>query len=304
METANKTGNKQRVISKFLRQKIGARFFKFIAVLIVVAASLIIIKDEIAWQFDLAATDEGISSDIVDQEKDKCNVFGIELRGDLMTYIPPSGADMEGGGNYSRNQTASENIVLAINEAQKNDRVKAIILEIDSYGGYPVAGEEVALALKRASKPTVALIRGGGVSAAYMAASGADEIFASKNSDVGSIGVTMSYLDYVKQNEKEGLTYIPLASGKFKDTGDPDKILTREEKDLLMRDIDIMHQNFVRMVAENRNLEIEKVAQLADGSSMLGEMALENGLIDRIGGMFEVEEFLKNKIGAEVDICW
>jgi len=37
---------------------------------------------------------------------------------------------------------------------------------------------------------------------------------------------------------------------------------------------------------------------------MLGEMALENGLIDRIGGMFEVEEFLKNKIGAEVDICW
>jgi len=142
------------------------------------------------------------------------------------------------------------------------------------------------------------------VSAAYMAASGADEIFASKNSDVGSIGVTMSYLDYVKQNEKEGLTYIPLASGKFKDTGDPDKILTREEKDLLMRDIDIMHQNFVRMVAENRNLEIEKVAQLADGSSMLGEMALENGLIDRIGGMFEVEEFLKNKIGGEVDICW
>ncbi len=50
------------------------------------------------------------------------------------------------------------------------------------------------LSLKEAKKPTAVLIRGAGVSAGYWAAIGADVIYASKNSDIGSIGVTMSYL--------------------------------------------------------------------------------------------------------------
>ena len=70
-----------------------------------------------------------------------------------------------------------------------------------------------------------------------------------------------------------------------------------------MRDIDIMHKNFVKMVAENRNLDIEKVEKLADGSTMLGEMALQNGLIDQIGGMSEVKEYLKEKMGTGVRVC-
>jgi len=167
-----------------------------------------------------------------------------------------------------------------------------------------VAGEEVAIALKNAKKPTIALIREGGASAAYMVASSADKIFASKNSDVGGIGVTMSYLDYVNKNQKEGLTYISLNSGKFKDTGDPNKSLSQEEKNLLMRDINILHDNFIKMLSENRNLDIEKVKKMADGSTMLGEMALQNGLIDQIGGMFEVKDYLKEKIGEDAEVCW
>jgi len=237
-----------------------------------------------------------------EDEMGNCNVHGIELHGELLTYIPPANFNDEG--YIAEDQTASENIIYAIKEAEKDESIKAIILEVDSYGGYPVAGEEVAIALKNAKKPTVALIREGGASAAYMAASGANIIFASKNSDVGSIGVTMSYLDYVQQNQKEGLYYVSLSSGKFKDTGDPNKPLSQEEKNLLMRDVNILHQNFVKMVAVNRNLEIEIVKKLADGSTMLGEMALQNGLINQIGGMPEVKEYLKEKIGEEVEICW
>ena len=55
------------------------------------------------------------------------------------------------------------------------------------------------------------------------------------------------------------------------------------------RDIKIMHENFIKVVAGNRGLDVEKVRQLADGSSMLGEMALANGLIDKIGGIDEVK---------------
>jgi len=237
-----------------------------------------------------------------EDETGNCNVSGIELHGDLFTYIPPTSLNDDNG--IVEDQTSSDNVIYDIEEAEKDNDTKAIILEVDSYGGYPVAGEEVANALKKATKPTVALIRGGGASAAYMAASGADIIFASKNSDVGSIGVTMSYLDYVKQNQKDGLTYVPLSSGKFKDTGDPNKTLSLEEKNLLMRDVNIIHQNFVKMIAENRNLDIEKVKKMADGSTMLGEMALENKLIDKIGGISEVKEYLKEKIGEEVEVCW
>jgi len=233
---------------------------------------------------------------------DDCNVVGIELHGDVVTYISPADYDTEG--NLIVDETASENVIFAIKDAEKNDKIKAITIEIDSYGGSPVAGEEIATALKNAKKPTVAFIRGAGDSAAYWAATGAGTIFASKNSDVGSIGVTMSYLDASKQNKKEGLTYNQISAGKFKDTGDPDKPLSADEVKLLMRDVNVLHENFIQAVSANRKLGVDKVKSMADGSTMLGEMALKNGLIDKIGGIYEVKEYLKGLIGAEPEICW
>ena len=228
---------------------------------------------------------------------ENCNVLGIELHGDLWTYEDSFQAQ-------EFEIVASESIVFDINEAQKDENIKAIILEIDSYGGLPIAGEEVANALKRANLPTVALIRSGGLSASYWAATGADTIIASENSDIGSIGVTMSYLDNARSNLAEGLTYNQLSYGKYKDTGSPDKTLTYAEKQYLMRDINIIAENFIKAVSENRGLDIEKVRTLADGSSMLGAMALENGLIDKIGDLQTTKEYLENELGEPVEVCW
>ncbi|MFZ2189371.1 MAG: S49 family peptidase [Candidatus Magasanikiibacteriota bacterium] len=287
----------------FLSAKISA--WKIIKTVLIILAIVGLIS--LAWDIHDVFWDDSSEEEYLTEgqsakemaEENDCNVLGVELHGDLTTYIPPTDTE-----ENTYDTTASENIVYAINDAENDESIKAIILEVDSYGGYPVAGEEVATALKNAKKPTIALIREGGVSAGYMAASGADIIFASKNSVVGSIGVTMSYLDNTQQNLKEGLNYVSLSSGKFKDTGDPNKSLSQEEKNLLMRDIKIIHQNFVKMVAENRKIDIEKVEILADGSTMLGEMALQNDLIDQIGGIFEVKDYLKEKIGEEVEICW
>jgi len=122
-------------------------------------------------------------------------------------------------------------------------------------------------------------------------------------SDIGGIGITMSYLDYSQKNRQEGIIYQQLSSAKFKDTGDPDKELTTEEKELFMRDIKILHEAFVKRVAENRGLDIEKVEKLADGSTMLGKAAKENGLIDEIGNMYNVKEWIKNELKIEPEIC-
>ena len=230
-----------------------------------------------------------------------CNVSNIKIQGALISYISNEGKDEEGISLYD--ETSSRDIVNAIKKAERNSNIRAIVLEIDSLGGHPVASEEVANALKRAKKPTIALIIERGTSGAYYAATGADIIFASQNSDIGSIGVTMSYLDRVEENKKDGLTYNQVSAGKFKDAGSSDKSLTPEEKELFMRDINILHENFIKAIADNRNLDIEKVRQLADGSTMLGQMALENNLIDKIGGRYEVEKYLKEKLGGDITIC-
>lgn len=69
-----------------------------------------------------------------------------------------------------------------------------------------------------------------------------------------------------------------------------------------MRDIKISHEFFVKKVAENRKLDVEKVKQLADGSIMLGMAAKENGLIDEIGGIEEAKGWLNSKLGIELNL--
>lgn len=272
-----------------MKEKIK-KILKLLAILIIVAAAVIIVKDEVFYQFGYydneSYSEEGHAGG--------CNVSNIKLHGDIMTYLMP-------GENLDI--TASQDIVYAIENADLDNNIKAIILEIDSAGGAPVAAEEVASALKRAKKPAAALIREYGTSGAYLAATGADIIFASAMSDVGSIGITMSYLDYSKQNQQEGAIFNQLASGKFKDAGNPDKPLTAEEKELFMKEIKILNDNFIKIVAENRNLDIVEVKNLADGSSMLGEEAIEKGLIDRLGDLNSVKTYLEERLGEKIEIC-
>ena len=281
------------------------KIIKGLAIFIIFLGAFIIVKDEINYQFDLGYYSEDYTDEdyLNDESNDiSCNVQGIELRGDLVTYSLDSNSEEDGSQLYD--ETASDYILAMIEKAELDEEMKATILEIDSYGGSAVAAEEVANALKRAKKPTIVFVRSAATSAAYWAASGADIIFASSLSDVGSIGVTMSYLDNTQKNNKEGLTYNSLSTGKFKDYGSPDKPLTGEEKGLIMRDLEITHNIFIKAVSENRNLPIDKIKLLADGSSMPGEMALENGLIDRIGDYYDAQTYLNELIGEKANICW
>ena len=276
------------------------KIFKTLVIIMIILAAFIIVKDEIAYRFGY---DDDYYED-VSSEDSYCaegdNVSALILHGELFTYADALLEESDDAYSY----TTSEDIVYFINEAENNPTMKAIILEIDSWGGEATAAKEVADALKRTKKPTIALIREAGTSAAYWVATGADIIFANTTSNVGGIGVSMSYLDYSKQNEREGIIYQQISAGKFKDSGDVDKELTLEEKQLLQRDVDLLHEMFISEVAINRGMEISDIEKIADGSFMLGQMALDNGLIDRIGGEYEAVEYLKEKLGEDVSICW
>ena len=230
------------------------------------------------------------------------NVAVINIHGEIVTYLTDQSSSEELASTIP-DLVSSEEIVAYIDEIEADSNIEALIVEIDSYGGSPVASEEIADALTRMTKPTIAVIREGAASGAYLIASAVDKIYASEMSNVGSIGITMSYLDYSQQNRQDGITYQQLSSGKFKDTGDPDKVLTTEEKELLMRDIKILHEAFVKRVAENRGLDIGQVEKLADGSMMLGMAAKENGLIDEIGNITDAQEWIRSELGIESELC-
>ncbi len=293
METIEKTGGEK---AGRMKRIVTRTVVVYLLVTFLIFGTL---KLLMAWANPVDDRDESLAS-LNSSPLENCNVYGINLHGEIVTYKTP-----EDSNEYTASDVVvSESIVNLVSEAKNSSDIKAVLLEIDSAGGSPVAGEEIFNASRDLGKPSVAMIRDVGASAAYMAAIGTNRIIASKFSDVGSIGVTMSYLDNVQKNIKEGKTYNSLSIGKYKDMGDPDKPLTAEEKSLIMRDLQITHNNFVKMVAENRNLELSKVEKLADGSSMPGEMALQNGLIDEIGSYKEVGEYLKSQIGAEPVYCW
>lgn len=289
---------KQSILNKKIRPEFFKKLFYVFVVITLLAFWYIIIVEALFYEYDELANEE----EWAEEETSECNVLGLELRGVLDTYESDANLDEEG---YPIDDiTSSEMLVLSIQGAEENPDIKAILLEIDSYGGIPMAGEEVANALSNAKKPTVALIRRAGISSAYWAALGADTIIASELSDVGGIGVTMSYLSYEKMNQTEGITYNQISSAKFKDAGDEDKPLTREEEEYFKRDTMIMHEIFVKKVAEARGLSQEEADKLADGTGILGQAALEAGLIDKLGDINMINDHFTELIGEEAVLCW
>jgi protease-4 len=230
-----------------------------------------------------------------------CNIAVVPILGDITSY----GEYADENGDLYTSTTMGDTMSL-LSQAEYDPYIAGILAFVDSPGGEPVTSELIANGLKSSSMPVAAFIGEVGASGGYLAATGADTIIASPFSDVGSIGVSMSYLDYTQQNRTEGIEFVSLSSAKFKDYGSPDKIMTVEERTLLERDLEIYHDEFVRQVAENRGMPIEDVTTLADGSTMPGSLALEAGLIDALGDRETVREWFAQELGLpseEVVFC-
>lgn len=226
-----------------------------------------------------------------------CNIAVIPIVGEIKSY---SGANDYSEENFSPSATSAGDVRLTVQAAENDPNIYGILARIDSPGGTLVAPEIIANAFKNSSMPVAALIGERGTSAAYFAATGAGIIIASPFSDVGSIGITSSYLDYSEQNMKEGLQYVSLTSALYKDYGTPDRPLTPAEHALIERDLKITHEQFVKEIAENRGLPVEHIAELADGSSMPGALALENNLIDALGDQETARAWFAEQLGISV----
>ena len=196
----------------------------------------------------------------------------------------------------------SADIVELIEKANENPGIKAIILEINSPGGSAVASQEIAEAVKKTNKTTVAWIREVGASGGYWIASSADHIVANRMSITGSIGVIASYLEFPGLLERYNVSYQRLVSGKYKDMGTPFRELTEEEKIIFQQTLDTMRDYFVAEVAKNRDMSKKDVDKVANGLFYLGVQAKELGLVDELGGKGEVISYIEGREQIKAEI--
>jgi protease IV len=168
---------------------------------------------------------------------------------------------------------------------RKNDRVKAVVLRIDSPGGGVSPSQEIHSEVKRLQQEKKVLVSMGAVAASggYYIACGADKILANPGTMTGSIGVIAESLNVEDLLRKIGLRSMVIKSGRHKDIGSPFREMSPEEKSLLQSVLDNIHEQFILAVAEGRKMPVEKVRELATGRVFTGEQAKSLGLVDGLG---------------------
>ena len=178
-----------------------------------------------------------------------------------------------------------EDYIEALDRAEKDPTVKAIILRVNSPGGEVIASEKLARKVKEVSekKPVIAYIETMGTSGAYMVIAPATCIVAEKHSIVGSIGVRLDMIQYYELMKKLGVNVTVIKAGRYKDIGSPYRPMTPEERMYLEDIVEEIYIDFVRWVAENRNMTFEETLKVADGKIYSGYEAKKVGLVDYVG---------------------
>jgi protease-4 len=178
-----------------------------------------------------------------------------------------------------------------------NDKAKALIVHINSPGGTTTGSEELYLGLRQIAKnkPVVAVIGTLGASGGYIAAIGADRIFARETSLTGSIGVVMQTAEFSGLMEKIGVTSEKITSGKMKGEPSANAPIKEEVRVVFQELIDDTHSWFVGLVKDRRTMDDAKLVEIADGRVFTGRQAKDNGLIDDFGGENEAVAWLKSE---------
>ena len=190
-----------------------------------------------------------------------------------------------------------DDLLKRLDEIGKSDRVKGVILEVDSPGGTTAGGEAVFDAVRAIAekKPVVAQVGTLAASAGYMIASAADHIVARQSSIVGSIGVLVQFPDVTGLMDKLGIKLEEVKSSPLKAEPTPFNPTTEEERAMIRSMVMDSYDWFVGLVEQRRPLDRAEVLKLADGSVFTGRQALARKLVDNLGGEKEAIAWLTSK---------
>ncbi len=225
---------------------------------------------------------------------------------EVIGVIHIEGAILGGrGGGGLLGLPGADAVLEQLRAAQRDSEIVAVILRINSPGGSAAASQEIhreVLRLKDNGILVVASLGDVAASGGYWIASAADVIVANAATITGSIGVIMQVTNLEELYEKLGMDFETIKSGEHKDIGSPSREMTLEEREMLQHIVDDIFEQFIEVVAEGRNMAMEKVRELADGRVFTGRQAIELGLVDEEGNFYEAVDLVRERLGIEGEV--
>ena len=192
------------------------------------------------------------------------------------------------GGDGDDNSIGSERISKALRQVRLDDNVKAVVFRVNSPGGSSLASDVMwrEVMLTKKVKPIIVSMGDYAASGGYYISCAADSIFAEPNTITGSIGIFAILPNMQKFfNDKLGITFDGVKTGKYADLGDVSRPLTPEEKAILQNEVDHGYDDFTKAVAEGRHKTQAYINSIGQGRVWTGSQAIKLGLVDRLGNI-------------------
>lgn len=223
---------------------------------------------------------------------------------DGVGIIPIEGSLVHKGAyvGMSSGRTSYQGIQTQVARAMRDDRVKAAVLEIDSFGGEVAGAFETAdmIAALSKVKPTLAILTDFAFSAAYLLAAAARQIVAPPTGGAGSIGAVVMHTDFSRKLENEGIKVTVLAAGKHKTEGNPAMPLSDDVKARVLSRLESSRQMFADAVGRYRGNRFTKEAALAtEAATYVGAEAHALGMIDGVGAPAQAFEAFISEVNRK-----
>lgn len=191
--------------------------------------------------------------------------------------IPLLGLHFSGGRTVSR----------AIDRLAADPSVRAIVIRVDSGGGSVMAADQIYRAISRARrrKPVIASLGAVAASGGYYVASACHEIWADPSTITGSIGIWFGKVDFAPLGEEIGVSLEQVGRGQHAGATSLYRAFTPEERHALSENVREWYRMFLRRVARGRGMRVAEVDAVGRGRIWMGDQAIDNGLVDHLGGV-------------------
>lgn len=236
---------------------------------------------------------------------------GINVIGDVIAFIGGQGAVTMGTSQDGSNPFSSglsmggDTLSNAFIKAAKDKKVKAIVFRVSSPGGSATASDQIDNALKiakAADKPVVISMGQYAASGGYYVAANADKIVAMPTTITGSIGVVGGKVALRDTYAKVGYNVEGISvGGPMANAYSGDEPWTQEQFKMFRDQMADVYVDFTELVAEGRDIPIERVREIAKGRVWTGAQAKELGLVDELGGIMKAIEVARELGGIEAD---
>ncbi len=196
----------------------------------------------------------------------------------------------------------SDTVAAQLRKARTEDSIKAVVFRIDSGGGSGIASDiilEEVKKYKEAGKPIVVSMGDVAGSGGYWIASHADYIYANAATLTGSIGVVAAKPVLQRLFEKIGVTNEVYKKGEYADFMSLSRPYTDQEREQMEALLENFYDRFIKIVAQGRNLSVERVREIAEGRIYTGRQAAQIGLIDATGTLRDAVDKAKELAGIK-----